>query len=345
MALAPSSAPRLACVLTTIQEPTPCVLALAQALARYRSHLIVIGDRKGPARFELAGAAFYSLADQERLPFLLARLLPTGHYGRKNLGYLLAMQQRADCIYETDDDNRPGPSWRPRNLETTARRAAGAAWYNVYRDFTSERIWPRGFPLEALHNVHEAAPAQVCPLAAPIQQGLADGAPDVDAVWRMVFGQEFRFECRPSVLVPAASWCPFNSQSTWWWPVAYPLLYLPSYCSFRMTDIWRSFVAQRCLWALGAGVVFHAPEVIQERNAHRIIRDFEEEIPGYLQNQRLVDCLAKLDLADGADAVGDNLRRCYAALIEAGIVGPEEMRLIEAWIADVEMMGACRRAA
>jgi hypothetical protein len=40
-----------------------------------------------------------------------------------------------------------------------------------------------------------------------------------------------------------------------------PLLYLPSHCCFRMTDIWRSFIAQRCLWELGHWVVCQAPEL------------------------------------------------------------------------------------
>ena len=42
-------------------------------------------------------------------------------------------------------------------------------------------------------------------------------------------------------------------------PVA-RLMYLPSTCTFRMTDIWRSLIAQRCLWELGQGVVFHAAD-------------------------------------------------------------------------------------
>ena len=72
------------------------------------------------------------------------------------------------------------------------------------------------------------------------------------------------------------TWCPFNSQSTWWFPVAYPLMYLPSRVSFRMTDIWRGFVAQRCLWELGKGIVFHAAEVVQRRNPHALLRDFAD---------------------------------------------------------------------
>ena len=51
----------------------------------------------------------------------LAKLLPVGHYVRKNLGYLLAMSAGAACIYETDDDNAPNAAWRPREVTTAAR--------------------------------------------------------------------------------------------------------------------------------------------------------------------------------------------------------------------------------
>jgi hypothetical protein len=334
---------RLTCVLTTIQEPTACVRRLAARLQRVGAGLIVVGDRKGPACFDLPGARFWPLLEQRRLPFRLARLLPEGHYTRKNLGYLLALREGAACMYETDDDNRPGPTWKPRRLRVAAQPASPRPWLNVYRAFTHQHVWPRGFPLEQLQNPETTVPAtsaedgDAAPVTvtAPIQQGLADLAPDVDAVWRLVFGQEVWFEAGPSLLLPPGTWCPFNSQSTWWWPVAYPLLYLPSFCSFRMTDIWRSFVAQRCLWALGHGLVFHGPEAIQERNPHRLLGDLADETAGYLNNQKIVDCLAGLELASGAAAVADNLRRCYEALIGAGVLPARERPLVDAWIDDV----------
>jgi hypothetical protein len=147
--------------------------------------------------------------------------------------------------------------------------------------------------------------------------------------------REITFRNDPSVVVPPGTWCPFNSQTTWWWPVAFPLLYLPSCCSFRMTDIWRSFVAQRCLWEFGAGVVFHAPEVVQQRNTHVLLRDFEDEIPGYLANERMVSILGGLSLGRGPASVGSNLLRCYEALVGQGFLPSAEMPLVEAWLRDL----------
>lgn len=328
-------------VLTTIQLPTPSVVALRNKLASHGARLIVVGDRKGPVRYDLPGIDFLPLSEQQRMPFRLAAALPTGHYSRKNLGYLRAIADGAGCIYETDDDNAPNAHWHVRSETIAAGTSAPGRWVNVYRFFTDQVIWPRGLPLERIHDpvARAAEDAQLCP--APLQQGLADRAPDVDAVWRLVFPQEFFFESRPAIRLPPGCWCPFNSQSTWWWPVVFPLLYLPSGCSFRMTDIWRSLIAQRCLWELEAGVVFHGPEVIQERNEHSLQRDFEHEIPGYLQNDAIVELLEELPLRAGAAEVPANLIRCYECLVDAAVFPRSELMLVRHWMDDVE--SACRQ--
>jgi hypothetical protein len=308
-------------------------------LDRREEALLIVGDKKGPVSYDLPGVEFLGLAAQLEMPFALARLLPTGHYTRKNVGYLVAMARGASCIYETDDDNAPLPGWRPREREVAVRRVTQAGWVNVYRCFSSERVWPRGFPLDALvesfsrNSALEEAPEMA---RAPIQQGLANRSPDVDAIWRLVLDAPFDFVDGPSVLLPPGAWCPFNSQSTWWWPEAYPLLYLPSNCSFRMTDIWRGFVAQRCLWELGLGLVFHAPEVFQERNPHNLMHDFHDEIPGYLRNRELAKVLEGLSLSGGVAHIGRNLRACYEALVTREFFPRTELDLLDAWLVDCE---------
>jgi hypothetical protein len=325
------------CVITTIQPPTPSVHALHARLAQHRIPTIVVGDKKGPAQFDLPGTRFVPLAEQQQLPFTLARLLPTGHYVRKNLSYLLAFAAGATAIYETDDDNAPNAAWSPRTARTTARPLHHAGWVNVYRCFTSANIWPRGLPLRHARDTtsYDLRPEQ--PVESPIQQLLTNVAPDVDAAWRLTVGAEpFAFDpaATQSVHLAPGAWCPFNSQSTWWFRVAFPLMYLPSTCTFRMTDIWRSLVAQRCLWELGQGVTYHPPEVDQERNAHDLTRDFADEVPGYLHNERIAQTLAALHLTPGDTSA--NLVRCYEALVAASVLAASELDLVGAWVADVE---------
>lgn len=331
-------------VVTTIQPPTPSMERLAAVLAQAEIPLLAIGDRKGPAHFVLPQAELVSLADQAKLPFRLAGLLPVGHYARKNLGYLLAISRGAECLYETDDDNAPLEGWRPRALRVQgARRARANGWLNVYRLFGGGVLWPRGLPLDRIRSGGEEAIEGAIDLDAPIQQGLADGSPDVDAVWRLVLDQDVRFAPGAPVALTPGTWCPFNSQTTWWWPEAFPLLYLPSFCSFRMTDIWRSFVAQRCLWAMGRSLVFHGAEVVQERNVHRLMKDFEDEVPGYLGNAAIAERLAALPLEEGPGALAGNVLRCYEALVEGGWVGREELPLVRAWLEDLAGLRAGAR--
>ncbi len=342
----------LYCVITTIQPPTASVARLVRKVEQANGTLVVVGDSKGPRQYQCHGdpgrdtVRFFAFADQPELPFKLAVRLPAGHYARKNIGYLWAMAEHAAVIYETDDDNAPMPHWSVRTQEVancrvvpkkvTASGRPGGGWYNIYKNFSDEFIWPRGFPLDRVRQGAIAtADLAVHHCSSPIQQGLVNGSPDVDALWRIVFDRDFVFSCQQglSVLLSPGNWCPFNTQNTWFWPDAYPLLYIPSHCSFRMCDIWKGLVAQRCLWEAGKGVIFHAPDVVQERNIHNLINDFECEIPGYLQNARIAELLEDVALSG---TMGNCLHRCYEALVMAGIFPGEEMRLVESWLEDME---------
>lgn len=336
----------LTVVLTTVAQPTAAARQWADLTPAPVHCLVVAGDAKGPASYPLRNTVFLGLDAQRKGTFRLAAILPTGHYCRKNVAYLEAIRRGATCVYETDDDNAPLPQWRPRQADVEVFREVSVGtfpvcgWVNVYRYFTDEMIWPRGFPLA---RIRDAVPevsrvktgADGAVTRSPIQQGLVNGSPDVDALWRLTQDRRLAFSDQVSVRLAPGAWCPFNSQSTWWWPAAYPLLYIPSHCTFRMCDIWRGLVAQRCLWAMGYGVVFHAPEVIQERNPHDYMQDFEAEIPGYRHNARIGSLLERLSLDGDPQAAGGNLRMCYEALISAGVLPGVEMGLVDAWLSDL----------
>src|SRR5208283_3707117 len=225
-------------VITTIQKPTKAVKTLFCALKKEGGSLVVVGDRKGPALFDLEGVLFLSIQDQLKSEFSLARLLPENHYARKNIGYLSAISQGASCIYETDDDNAPLNNWNVRAKAVSASTINKKGWVHAYRFFTDENIWPRGFPLDEIVTSEKTSPrGESFEIISPIQQGLADNSPDVDAIWRLISDRPFQFNNAESIYLHPGAWCPFNSQSTWWWPEAFLLMYLPSFCTFRMTDI------------------------------------------------------------------------------------------------------------
>lgn len=331
----------VACVVTTIQAPTIALRELADQCTSADDRLIVVGDRKSPCIFVLPGCEYYAIDRQRQTGFRTAHA-PENSYCRKNLGYLLAIAAGSEVIRETDDDNRPGNAFfmvSPKRVRVRHIRTGG--WVNVYeyfsgQSFGTEPLWPRGFPLK---EVRTQAPQYDSLLAldveCPIQQGLVAGEPDVDAISRLLFGPRTLSFSNRSIALGEGSWCPFNSQNTTWWRDAFPLLYLPAYCSFRTTDILRGFVAQRIAWAQGWSLLFHESQVYQDRNQHDLLSDFEQEIPIYLGSARIAEELEHVDVPPGASRIPDALRLCYEALLRAGIVVAEELTLLEAWLSDL----------
>lgn len=330
-----------ALIITSISGPNAVLAAFAEGCRARQVAFIVIGDVKSPSDFVLSGCDFLSIEAQRKLEFRLARILPEAHYARKNLGYLLAISRGAGVIVESDDDNFPyADFWLERAPRQKVRRADNTGWINVYRYFTEATVWPRGYPLEQVQQPVIALDSfPTAETYCPIQQGLADDNPDVDAVYRLVNPLPIRFAKEPRLATGRGSWTPFNSQNTTWFKEAFPLLYLPSHCSFRMCDIWRSFVALRICHANEWHVLFHGPTVWQERNAHNLLKDFEDELPGYLQNAAIGANLEKLAIRPGLQHMADNMLRCYTMLIDMGVVGKEEMALLQHWLSDLEHQG------
>jgi hypothetical protein len=327
-------------VITSIANQAHPVLGLYAREAKKKNiPFIVIGDTKSPEIFSLDGCDFFSVARQRTLDFNLASLLPYKHYSRKNIGYLIAIRNGTNVIIETDDDNIPTDGfWASRELLQPAHSLSNTGWTNVYKYFSTANIWPRGFALEELLHALPALP-KTQSLTCPVQQGLADENPDVDAIYRLTQPLPVSFDKGTSVALGENSICPFNSQNTTWFPQAFPLLYLPSYCSFRMTDIWRSFIAQRILWTCGWPVLFHQSTVKQERNDHSLMADFKDEIPGYTQNLDIVRTLLELDLLQGRENISKNLVTCYETLASKKIIDAAELALLDAWLKDLTLAG------
>lgn len=331
---------RRAVVVTSIASPNAILRQIANDCLQQQIPFYLIGDSKSPSDFALEGCDFYSVDRQLQVGLQSASLVPLRHYARKNLGYLLAIRNGANVIIETDDDNMPRSAfYEPLARNQIVPEFTDAGWLNVYRYYSDLLIWPRGLPLD---EVTKAVPelAQQGEVVCPIQQGLADDNPDVDAVYRLLLPLDITFRTDLRVALNKNSWCPFNSQNTAFYAEAFPLLYLPAYCSFRMTDIWRSFVAQRIAWENGWSILFREATVAQLRNDHRLMKDFEDEIPGYLNNSAIRGRLEALPLRSGQQHISDNLRACYEALVDMGVVGREELPLLEAWILDLQQCSA-----
>ncbi len=324
-------------VVTSIANgKNPVLQTIAEGSAKNKIPFIVIGDKKSPNSFKLKRCEFYSIEEQNRLKFSLTKALPYNHYARKNIGYLIAISKGADVIIETDDDNYPlSAFWYERSKIVKGHIISNGEWVNVYKYFTENNIWPRGFALESIQDKLPNITKEEL-VECPIQQGLANDNPDVDAIYRLIGNLPLKFNHSNNIILGYNSYCPFNSQNTTWFKEAFPLLYLPSYCSFRMTDIWRSFVAQRIAWTCGWSILFHSPTVRQERNKHNLIKDFNDEVIGYQNNSIILKELVNLKLKEGMEYIPDNLLTCYKKLIDLTLISPKELNVLKNWLIDID---------
>ena len=322
-------------VITSIFPPTEAVKRFSE-LEDYS--LVVVGDLKSPEEYELPEAKFLSVNLQKKLGFRLSDLLPFNHYCRKNLGYLYAAKNNADYIIDTDDDNIPYkdggfPDFKGNFLQAGLK----PGFVNIYKYFTKQNIWPRGYPLRLLapeQNVDFPENLPTANVKIGFWQGLADEDPDVDAIYRLLYNTPCTFEKKPPLTLKKGVISPFNSQNTACIKELFPLLYLPSTVSFRFTDILRSFIAQPVMWMYDYHLGFTSASVKQLRNVHDYMKDFESEIPVYLNTELVVENV--MENVSPECTIAENLFLAYESLVKCKVVQKEELVLLKAWIDDLE---------
>ncbi|MDB5110292.1 MAG: hypothetical protein JWR67_1406 [Mucilaginibacter sp.] len=321
-----------AIVITSIFQPTQAVKAFA---AMSGCQLIVIGDKKTPDNWAHDNVAYFSVDRQEQVGGYLHQVLPYNHYSRKMLGYIYAIKQGVEFIIDTDDDNIPKDDWSfPELNGTFSTITRGKGFINVYELFTDMDIWPRGLPLDLIKhkfNLKNEITMEECKIG--IWQGLADEDPDVDAIYRLTNDTPCYFNKREPVVLDKGTISPFNTQNTIIRKELFALMYLPTYVTFRFTDILRGLIAQPIMWLYDYQLGFTDATVVQKRNPHDYFKDFVSEIPMYKH------CREVIEITDGAinrnNSICDNLFNAYGALYKQNIVQKQELDVLEAWFKDI----------
>ena len=329
-------------VITTIYPVSPSVRKWTD-FTDWR--VVVAGDKKTPMDWSCHPATYLSVADQEIAQFQITRMLPWNHYARKLMGYLVAIQQGAEIILDTDDDNMPKSDWSiPEFDGDYLMTSPDMGFVNIYSYFTDQHIWPRGFPLNRVCDPAESLAAgsmQTAPVRVGIWQGLADGDPDVDAIYRMTVNTPCFFDSKCPVVLNTGTVSPFNSQNTAFIKPLFPLLYLPASVSFRSTDIIRGLVAQPILWSAGYSLGFTGATVVQNRNEHNHLSDFESEIPCYLYPEKIIDVVERA--VSSRFSIETNLVNAYESLIRHNLIPKCEMDLLLAWVKDIQNMAVTQQ--
>lgn len=345
----------IAIIITTINGPEHGSMPDWRKLVDGRSDmsLIVVGDAKTPdAQWrEIAlkerQLVYLGLDEQEHRWPVLAKMIKTGTYARKNFGYLLAAQLGFDGFFETDDDNWPlahTATALTRHKQCYQENASTHAlvpmsqdtpWVNHWmalRRISTPPMWPRGGLVGYLGFALEPADR----MESPIVHFACDGDPDRDAIGRLRDPDARATFVDYTIQYQLArnAWAPFNTQSTLFSlrhgiEIA-RLAYVPWTCPHRVTDILRGWVARPAVQSMNMSIGFAGRMVRQERNPHDLLADFNEElslyalaptIPFRLSADPEISyqvCCKKLSTADGSPL-------CTAADVSAFQVFTQEM--------------------
>lgn len=323
-------------VITSIYQPTEAVKAFA-CLEEYS--LFVVGDKKTPSSWNCERVRFISIEEQERYLWTLSKSLPYNHYCRKMIGYLEAISDGYKYIIDSDDDNIPKANWSfPVFDDKYDSIPGGKGFINIYQLYTNKKIWARGLPLRMINqDFNLEADLAFDNISVGIWQGLADENPDVDAIYRLTDDSPCYFSDRNPVVLGKGTISPFNTQNTIFRSELFPLLYLPTFVTFRFTDILRGLVAQPIMWLYDFHLGFTNATVVQKRNPHDYMSDFESEIPMFRLSEKVVDVVTKSITAN--QSMANNLFNAYLGLQKQKIVVKQEMKTLESWLTDLQMLG------
>lgn len=276
-------------VTTTINQPTKALHLFAE---KKDWSLIVVGDlitphkefRKFEKKFQ--NVVYLSAEDQEKKYRKLSDAIGWRKIQRRNIGYVEAYKLGADVIATVDDDNIPYDDWG-KNIRLGVKTEV-----NFYKEknlvfdpvgaTNTKQLWHRGFPIQLVSQREYSKPNRKT-LKFDIQADFWDGDPDIDAVCRMIFAPDVKYQKK---YFPMASnkISPFNSQNTF-----LSREVIPDYFLFpdvgRMDDIWAGYYAQ----AKGHKVVYSHATVRQDRNIHDLTKDMRNEYVGYENNIELIN--------------------------------------------------------
>lgn len=345
-----------AVVITTIFQPTPQIHKIIEWCRkksddRQSWQLIIVADKKTPAEaYVNLDCIYLGLELQEQLFPDFNALLPFNHYCRKNLGYLYAIKNGYSQILDTDDDNLLyDMNYRFDQLEevTVANNSNDSNfsnWLNIFKQYTDANIWPRGLPFNSKNNLPVLTGRLIAQDRIAVWQGVVDGEPDVDAVYRLARSSEvaFNFNDGKPVAIQPAILCPFNSQNTLW-KDCFKFMYLPATASFRYCDILRSYIANFGFWSEGKQLAYTPATAVQDRNAHDIVADLVSETPMY-QTCRLVEQIGQQLLAEVKSAEANSAESAsssyqvelmlefYKRLQAAKVISELDVKLVEMWL-------------
>lgn len=320
-------------IITTINEYSKTSI---EEYSKHDYNIIIVADKKTPHSSYIDKNVTYIHPDDKTF-YEFSDLLPFNHYCRKNIGYLYAIHKNADLIFDTDDDNFPldnFDSWK--EIVDNSKTILQPKIPNIMSLYTDIHIWARGFPLELIQKkelIKTELSLDSERKKIGIIQSLAEGDPDVDAIYRLTnenYNKDIIFDKHKSFICKKNIFTQGNTQATLWLDKnLFHLLYIPSTVSFRFCDILKMYIAQKCMWEYDKLFCYISPIVKQNRNDHNYINDLVSE---YSMYQSIFIIINNIFNEVELKGNSNDLLLIYTKLYENGIVQELELKLINVWL-------------
>jgi hypothetical protein len=265
-------------VITTINQPTESIEKFV-AMSDWKT--IIVGDLKTPhdSYKNMKNVIYLKPEDQEKIAKEYSDFIGWNISGRRNIGFIEAYRRGADVLALVDDDNIPYKNWGKdilvgNEIEVESYRSDIMDVFDPLFVTNNNYLWQRGFPIELVpkRDYKYEGTVKIKPM---IQANLWDGDPDVDAVERLIYSPEVKFD-NDFYYTSSNRLMPFNSQNTIIHRDVIPHFMLLPFIG-RIDDIWGSYL---CQILKGFPVVYGPATVYQKRNIHNLIQDYQEEVYG-----------------------------------------------------------------
>lgn len=299
--------------------------------------IIIIGDKKSPDGESsklcsaLGGKGFsveyFDIAKQEKwlekFP-KLKEIIPYNSDNRRNIGYLMAMEQGCEILISVDDDNFPSESedfvglhgivGETRELPVVK---TDSGWFNIcdlMENSSGQKIYARGYPYNRRWQDKKISEENK-KVKVMLNAGLWLNDPDVDAITRINRDVKTKKFSGRQVALDIGTWSPINSQNT-----ALHIDLLPAYYFVlmgeklgnliidRYGDIWSGFFIKKVMDSLGCYVSVGNPVADHIRNKHNLFNDLKQELGCIEQTELLAEFLENVKLK------GKNASDVYADL-------------------------------
>jgi hypothetical protein len=90
------------------------------------------------------------------------------------------------------------------------------------------------------------------------------------------------------------------------------------------------------MWQYGYQLGFTHATTVQKRNVHDFFEDFISEIPMYQHGLRVTGIVS--GAISPNETIENNLYNAYEALLKNKIILPKELKVLDAWLKELELL-------